>query len=291
MVKRSWMSISCICLTCSVFGQGKDPVSVGFLHKIKGDIDNGSEVSIDRWSANAGLPIFKDDAGSFAAFSATYSIDIYDFTGAFQPWEEVRMFSVGLPVHWRINDKWRWASVLRFGSALEDGAETSDSYTWGVVTSIDYRVNDSLVIGPGISYFERLEDDASVFPILSIRWDFADKWQLATGPSEGANSGANVFVKYDACDKWDFIGGLFFQNNRFRLSSSNAAAPDGVGEESTVAVYGVAKYYASETFSLSLMAGMSLGNEYNLFDNVGTSLVEVDADATPFVGFRANYEF
>ena len=53
----------------------------------------------------------------------------------------------------------------------------------------------------------------------------------------------------------------------------------------------MAKYFPNDQFSVSLIGGLSFGNEYNLFDIDGDEVDEQDADATPFLGVRVSYEF
>lgn len=291
MIKRWGFLISnYIIFTSSAFAQGREPVSAGFQHKFSGDIDGGSEVSVDRWSINAGVPLYKKD-GSFAALSISYAFDDYSFSGSYSPWSDVTKIGLGVPVFWQINERWRWASIFRGGVAYEDGADVGDAFTYGVVSSFDYKVSDSLTIGPGISFFKQFEYESSVFPILSIKWDITDKWLLSTGPSEGASAGANVSLKYDYNRNWDFYSGVFYQSNLFRLSESSQLAPDGIGQEVGVALYGVAKYRANERFSCSVIGGLSFGNEYNLYDSKGRDIEERDGDTTPFIGIRGNLEF
>jgi len=273
-----------------VMAQGQDPVSVGFLHKFNANIDNGSEVSIDRWNANVGVPIYKEN-GKFVALTGNFSIDDYQFSGTFDPWDTVHKFGVGVPISWKVGDKWNWSSVLRAGASYESDAEFNESLTYGVVSSINYKWSENLTIGPGISVFSQLEDDASVFPILSIRWKLSDELALSTGPSEGASDGANIFLRYDVAQNWSLLSGLYYQNNRFRLSENSSASSEGVGEETTLAVYGVAKYFPNEDISISVIGGLSFGNEYNLFNISGDEIIEEDGDAAPFAGLRVSYEF
>ncbi len=291
MFKQGLAIIACVGISATALSaQGKDPVSAGFMHQFSGDLDNGGEVSIDRWNVSFGAPLVKRTDG-FIALTANLSYLDYHFSDTFDPWGEVRMASIGMPARFKLTDKWTLASVFRLGLAAETGADTDEAYTWGIVSSLDYKVNEKLTIGPGISFYKQLEDGDSVFPIISVRWDFADRWSLRTGPSEGANAGANIYVKHEYSDQWNFLAGVFAQNQQFRLSKTNATAPDGVGEETNVSVYGVVKYFASDKLSVSFIGGYSFGNEYNVFDATGATVTEQEGDAAPFVGVRLNYEF
>ncbi len=274
----------------ALYAQGREPVSVGYQHKFNAGIDGGSDVEVDRWSVNLGLPLYNNE-GSFAALSVNYGYDDYRFSGEFSPWSEVTKIGLGVPIFWKLNEKWRWATILRGGVAYESGADKSDAFTYGVVSSFDYKVSDTLTIGPGISFFKQFEHDSSVFPIVSIKWNITDKFLLSTGPSEGANAGANISLKYDYNTHWDFYSGFYFQSNLFRLSESSEVASDGIGEEKSVAVYAVAKYKMSDHFSCSIIGGLSFANEYNIFDEDGEEVQELDGDSAPFIGIRANLEF
>lgn len=275
--------------TSFLLGQGSDPASVGFLHNFKADA-GGSEVSVSRFSVKGGLPVFKNEY-AFVAFSATFATDSYNFEGDFNPWETIHRYSIGVPIFIDLDENWKWSTILRAGSAAEKSAKVSDSYTWGGVSSLNYKFSEDLTIGPGLSFFSQLEDDSSIFPILSVKWNFHEDWTLATGPSEGANSGANLYVNYSGLDRWELSSGVYYQNNRFRLSNDSTAAEDGVGEETSIALYGVAKYFPNDNISVSLISGISFGNEYNVFDNSGGSIQEESSENSAFVGLRLNYTF
>jgi len=277
-------------LSIALHGQGSEPVSIGFSHKFNGDLDDGSQLAVNRWSLNAGVPVYREN-GSFIALSASLAYDQYDFSGDFDPWSEVHKHSIGVPVIWKLNEKWTWASVFRVGASWEQGADIGESLTYGGVSSINYKFSDTLTLGPGIHYFSELEDDASLFPILSIRWQITDDLYLGTGPSDGAGSGANVFLKYNLNQNWDLLTGLYYQSERLRLDEASQVAPSGVGEETSFALYGVVKYFPQETFSFSVIGGLTFANEYGLFDESGNELEIQEGDMTPFIGIRMNYEF
>ena len=281
--------LACL-LTDQSHAQAKDPVSIGYLKKFNSDIGSNGSVSSHSWSLNTGLPLKKTDS-LFVALSASYSIDEYDFDGGISPWDGFQKFSLSAPVIKDFQNNWKWASILTVGAAKEDGADFSDSITYGVVTSLTYQVNENLSIGPGISYFSRLEESASIFPILSIKWKLSDHWTLATGPSEGANSGANAYFKYTGLNQWNFLLGAYYQNNRFRLSQNSLSAPNGVGRDSVSAVYGVAKYFATETLSVSVVGGYSLSNQFEVLDQHGTELWSESSDNSAFLGVRVSYNF
>ena len=295
MLKKS-VSLGIFCAATFVavgtsHGQQKDPVSAGILHRFAGDIDGGGEVSVARWDVNAGIPLVSGKSG-FAALSVSHAVDSYDFSKGPDLWGRVSTTTLGLPFQYKVSDNWNWSSVLRLRSAVESGGKQTDSYTYGIVTSLNYRVSDTLVIGPGFGYFTQLEDSDSIYPIISVKWDFANRWRLSTGPSEGANSGANIYVQYDLSDSWDLLVGASYQNRRFRLSSTSALAVDGVGEDASASLYFVAKYAPQDKdLSVSLIAGFSTGQEYNLFTTTGATISETDADGAPFLGLRLSYDF
>ncbi|MDB9741619.1 DUF6268 family outer membrane beta-barrel protein [Akkermansiaceae bacterium] len=273
-----------------IFAQASDPVSLGFLSKFNSDLDSSNSVSVNHASLKTGLPLKKTDS-VFVALSATYVTEEYDFDGDFQPWDDFQQLSIGIPVFIDFSDDWKWSSIYSVASSKEQGADFNDSLSYGVVTSLNYRYSDTLTIGPGFGLYSQIEDSASIYPIISLNWQITPDWKLATGPSEGASSGANLYLQYSALDRWNFTAGAYYQSNRFRLSSSSDASTNGVGETEVTAAYAVAKYRAHDSFSVSLIAGLSVGDSYELSNSSGRKLREESTDAATFVGVRVNYNF
>jgi len=274
----------------SLNAQGKDPVSMGYLAEFSADIDSGGEMSTDRWDISGGLPVVNNDT-HFAAVTLSYAYNDYQFSDTTKLWDDITQISLGVPWSWKFNDKWKWSSVVRIGSTRESGGDIDQSYNAGVVTSLNYKFNETLTLGPGFSCFSELEDSVSVIPILSIDWKFANDWRLSTGPSAGANSGANVYLNYVLNEKWNFSAGVYFQNQRFRLSSDSIVAADGVGEESYIAAYAVAQYAPTDHLALSLIGGWGFARELTVYDDTGSELLEEDLGNSPFAGMRISYKF
>lgn len=270
--------------------QSRDPVSVGYRENFRSDIGNSGSVSSNRWDFNTGLPLKKTDS-LFIALAASYTRAEYDFEGTIDPWDGFQRFGITVPIIKDFENNWKWSSILTVASSKEDGADFNDSINYGAISSLTYQVNENLSIGPGIAYFSRLEDSASIFPILSIKWKISDNWSLATGPSEGADSGANAHLKYTGLNHWHFLLGAYHQNTRFRLSQTSTSAPNGVGRDRISAVYGVAKYFATDSISISVVGGYSLSNKFELLDQNGSELLSESSNNAPFVGVRVSYSF
>lgn len=290
VMAKGLVTLFTIGLVTSLLGQSDDPVSVGYIHKFKGDLDGGGDVTFDRYYAKVGALLHQDD-DLFVALGAGYVVDRHDFAPIWDAWGTIRHATLSTPIRWKMNDSWTWSSVVSVGSSAESGADRGDSYNWSLVTSWDYKYSDTLSFGPGFSYVDEIEDSASIFPIVSLRWQMTDRLLLSTGPTEGVNSGANVFVRYDYDDKWGFTGGISYTNSRFRLSRNNWMQPNGVGEESYGVVYGIAKYRAAETLSVSFIAGYMFTGEYVVHDSNGNETGTRDTDAAPVLGVSLNYEF
>lgn len=292
MKKHTLFFVSALgfCSSATVLAQLDDPVSTGFIYKLKGNVDGGGDISFQRWFVKAGVPLYKSDR-LFVAFGGGYIEDKHDFSGGWNPWGTIRYASVALPLRYKINDQWDWKAVATFSSSAERGAERSDASTWGFISAWDYKVSETLKIGPGIAYIEQLEDSASIFPLISLEWKFKPNWMLATGPGEAGTTGANIYLQYNPDNKWTFTTGVGYSNSRFRLSEKNAMMPDGIGEDTFAVAYGVAKYRATENFSVSLIGGYMFAGEYTMHNQKGREVEQRDTDASPVIGMSLNYEF
>jgi hypothetical protein len=66
-------------------------------------------------------------------------------------------------------------------STGESGASFDETLTGGVLAGVAYRFGDRLTLGPGLAVFSQLEDNASVFPFLIIKWKITKRLSLETG--------------------------------------------------------------------------------------------------------------
>lgn len=289
MKKLLFLLSSVIAIHTSAEAQSTDPVSLSYFYRPNISVGNG-ELKVQKLTLNSGMPLYKSEK-AVVVLTASYSYFNYDFDIDVDGWNAVHRTGVGMPVIFTLNDSWKWATVFRASLSRADEASFSDSLTYGAVSSLSYQVSENLSIGPGVSIFTQLEDSVSIAPILSLKWQVNDDWLVATGPSEGASSGANVYARYTGIDKWQFNVGSYYQNDRFRLSNSFESAPNGVAEDKAISVYFVAKHFFTSGISASAFIGSSVLNSYSLLDGKGKELWERSSDGSVFTGFRVSYEF
>ncbi|NNC87013.1 MAG: hypothetical protein HKN82_00980 [Akkermansiaceae bacterium] len=274
------------------------PLSFGYLHDFQSDVDGGGEVSSDFFYLRGGVPLYRDE-GSIIAFSAGYSFNSYDFGGGaagsfagLAPWSEVHTYRLGLPIIWDISGSdWIFFGLPTIRSTGESGADFGDTITGGVITGFAYRFSERLTLGPGIGYVGQLEDDASIFPVIFVEWQFAEGWSLSTGPSAGSTLGPGVALNWDVNDRLRLSVGARYEKLRFRLDEDSPAAPGGVGEDRSIPVYGAITCQPGDHWRLSLLAGVGLGNELRLDNAAGTGIIQSDYDPSPFLGVDVSWTF
>ena len=274
------------------------PLTLGYMHDFKTDVDGGGEVSSDFFYIRGGVPLYRGE-GRIIALSAGYNFNSYDFKGGrpdsfagIDPWSDVNTYRLGLPIKWDIGESdWTFFGIPTIRSTGEGGADFGDTITGGVITGFSYKFGERLTLGPGIGYIGQLEDDASIFPVIFVDWRFADGWSLSTGPAVGSSLGPGLALNWDATDRLRLSIGARYEKLRFRLGEDSRAAPGGIGEDRSIPVFGAITYQASDHWRLSLLGGVGFGNELKLEDGGGSEIIQRDYDPSPFLGVNVSWTF
>lgn len=149
-----------------------------------------------------------------------------------------------------------------------------------------YRVSDRLRIGAGVAISERLEDDPSMSPLLTLVWAITDDLTLRVGGSAEAEEGAaRAELGWQALPELELAVGASRQLGRFRLDDSGVA-PEGVGRDRSIPIYARARWQIARHVELSMMTGVAVGGELRLEDRHGRKVREEDYDPAPFATLR-----
>ena len=65
----------------------------------------------------------------------------------------------------------RGGPVLSFSA--EDDASLSDSFTGGGIVGVSYRSSETFSIGVGLGVLSQIDDDAAIFPFITLNWQAA----------------------------------------------------------------------------------------------------------------------
>jgi hypothetical protein len=172
----------------------------------------------------------------------------------------------------------------------ENGADLGDAMRGGGFVGISYRFGDRLTLGPGIGVLSQIEDSATVFPVLIIKWKITDRLNLETGRGLGATLGPGLVLRWEATDKWDLAVGGRYEKLRFRLDDKDIA-PKGVGQDRAFPLFGAVSYRFSRRIQVSLLGGADLGGELRLEDKKGDLIAKDDYDTAGFGGITFNGRF
>ena len=280
-------------------GRGPEPgwstfMRGGSVHQFDTDTDDGGSFNADRVFIQGGVTYAPDFRRS-VSFSLGYGLDAYDFSGetgfaALRPWENINAYRVSVPVRWGFAEAWTVFVIPTLRFVAESGAELEDSMQGGGFAGVSYRFGDRLTIGPGIGVMSEIEDSATVFPVLIIKWKITDRLSLETGRGLGATLGPGLVLGWKASDNWAFSIGGRYEKLRFRLDDKGMA-PNGIGQDRTFPVFGGVGYSFSQRAQMSLLGGADLGGELRLEDEKGGLIAEEDYEPAGFVGIAFNVVF
>ncbi len=271
--------------------EGGFKVSVAGAYRTEADIDGGGDFSEGRFSV-MGLGIIKLNEQWTVNPVFSYRLSLYDFSGT-DPWDDIHTLRTTPLVQYNLDDHWTIFGGPSVGFSAESDADIGNAFTFGAVVGVRYKISPNVTIGGGLGVFSQIEDDATILPLFTLNWQIADQLNLRAGFSEVAAAGglgAELEWKFD--EHWSVGAGAQLQTKRFRLSDdSGAPVRDGVGEDTSVPIYGKVTWHASKHASVELVAGVAVGGEVRLEDDDGHKIAEEDYDPAGLFGIRALFSF
>jgi hypothetical protein len=266
----------------------------GYVHQMDADIDSGGSFSVNRFFVQGG-PAYVFDRGAQISLAVGYGFDSYDFStdtglGGGKPWDDIHTLRFSIPLRWKMSERWTGfvSPTVRF--AGEEGAEVNDSITGGGFIGFSFQFSDRLTIGPGVGVLTRLEESARVIPVLIIDWEITDTLSLNTGRGIGATLGPGLTLNWRPSRVWSFSVGGRSESLRFRLDENGAAA-NGVGSDSSFAVFGGIEYSLTPRVRIAVLGGAALDGELRLEDENGHTIIEENHDPTGLLGFAFSARF
>ena len=282
----------CILSAASGLAQKKSPLQTTYLHQLRNDDASTGSVSVDRWAFRGGVPLITEE-DNLLAIGFRYAMDRYDFKGTTADWGAIHHANLGLASRWQVNDSWLWGNYAVAGISAEEGSDMDQGLNFTFISIAEYKVNDRLTIGPGVVIASQVDQDINVIPIIAINWQINDEWTFASGPSEVAAAGANVYFEYTPKvlnEKWMFTTGFSFGSQNFKIED-NSTVTDGSGEERLGSAYLAASYKMDSGVKLSAIAGYNFFQSYSIYDNGGNELSKETLEDAPFFGVSVGFEF
>jgi len=268
-------------------------VDGGVVHQTDTDLtDGGGSFAVDRWFVSGGIDYVWDQRTSlgFSIGGGKSNYEFDDLTGLAggMPWGDIEDSRVSITGQFGLGKS---AVVLispTVRSNGEDGADSSDSRTYGVFAAVAWRLNENLTIGPGVGVFSRLEDSVRIFPVLAIDWNISDRWNLSTGRGLASSQGPGLTLSYELNEDWSFGLAGRYEDIEFRLDDEGPAA-GGVGRDQSFPLVAVATLKPNSMLTLSVFTGLELGGSLRLKDARNMTVEESDYDPAPLFG--ATFEF
>lgn len=252
--------------------------------------DSKGDVSFSRVGAglSVGIPIGQR---SQLDINPEYELLIYDFhnTGtllptAGEPWGEIHRQSLSARLATQVDQRLRWYLGGSVTGSAEDGADWNEGLTFGVLGGVAYALSETLQVGGGIAITTQIEEDPLPVPVLTVNWQFAERWRL----SNERRLGLGVF--YEPDEMWKFGVIASYERNEFRLDDSGPL-PDGVGRDRRVPIAAVVSIKPSASVRIDAEAGVYVFQEYKFEDEGGNEIAESDADPAAFISIRLTYSF
>ncbi len=268
-------------------------LSMRIEHLLATDIDGGGEFEVSR------IPFLletENDLSDDLTLKLTlgYELNLYDFSGGsnlgVDPWDDVHVLNLAAGLQWAVRDDWFifGGPILQF--ARETDASWDDAVMGGAVFGATHVFSKKLILGAGVGVISQIEDDALIFPVLVIDWQINDRLRLVSQGRVGSLGALGMELVYDLGSAWEVAGGFQYERRRFRLDSSRADAPEGVGEETTLPLWVRLSYEINENIGLDLYVGVASG-ELDLENSGGNGVASADYDPGSFIGFSARASF
>ena len=258
-------------------------------------IDNAggpdASFSITRFNVNLKAPVRLND-DYVLANSFRFGYDAYNFNGVMSPpWQNVDTLQAASVLQWRMDDNW---SIYGGGfvkmSAASNVALTKGT-TGGILAGFNYKFSDTLSLGLGLAMASQLERSASILPLITAKWKFADDWTLNAGLTDVATMGYGVVAKWHFDDAWDFGFGVQYHNSRFRIASPDGSVGDGVGQEKSATLFADATWHAASNVDVDGFAGFTAGGNLSTYNNRRDEVQGNNYKPAVIIGLRGSYNF
>lgn len=282
--------------------QQKPPMSFSIVgnseYQFKTDIDGGGEFSV--WRSYAGAEArFTLSPELDLTFRGRYDYDRYNFSGTatmlgvgagIDPWENIHTLTASALLSAQMNEQWTLFGGPVGQISREWEAKLGDSWIAGGVVGTTFTFDENLTLGIGIGATNQIEDSYRLFPVFILDWRIVENLRLTTRTISAASGDTGLELVYEL-DGLELGVGAMYQYRRFRLDSSNAASPGGVGRDTRVPLWGRVGFNFSPNLSASVYAGAVLAGQLRLETATGGFVGSADYDPAWLVGARVSFRF
>lgn len=220
-----------------------------------------------------------------------YELSSYQFDdatgfieGTDDPFETVHRVSLSALYGVQQTEHWGWFAGGSVTMSGEDGADFGESLSWGVLGGARYRLSENVTIGFGAGVRTRLEESAIFIPVVQLDWKINEQWSLSNAGQTG------LTLAYRPTQTWTFTASAAWEMRNFRLDE-DGPLPGGVVEERRFPVAIGAIWRPAPRLSISGAIGAHFGQSFEVSDEDGDEVADVDADTTPFLALGVAYSF
>lgn len=267
--------------------QPKIPITTGFERRFRTDINDGGD--LDEWRATIGISVGTNVGKQWRlGAGVNYLYNRYNFSGSsgfsgLDPWEDIHSISLSVPVMYRPTQRLRFIVTPSVGMHAEFGADYDRGLKGGGTVAGMYSFGRKLTLGLVVSASTQIEDSPSfrIFPLL--RWQITARLVAATQRNTLRGGGGGLTYTISKSKGWKANIGGSYNKQRFRLDDGGSA-PDGVGEHSSIPLWGSIVYAPSRAFKAELFAGAAVFGHVRLEDENGNKIRNKDVDPAPSLG-------
>lgn len=262
----------------------------GSIYNFDADLEGGGSFGVNRIVGEAMFGrMWSYD--SFLAVSLGGGQDDYHFSeGLSDPWNNINNYRVGLYGRWAVSERWKIFAAPSVRSYAESGVDPLDGVTGAFFGGASYSFNEDLSLGPALGVVQQIEDSNSYFPVVLVNWNITDKLSLDTGGGLAATAGPGLAMVYEFSKHWKIGVTGRYEKKRFRLDGEGEA-PNGVGEDQNVPIYGTLAYFFYPQGYMTGVFGYNFGGNLSLHEEGGRLLREIDYDPSASLGFVASFRF
>ncbi len=240
-------------------GGAFDALRVKATGHIRGPLSHTTRLYLDVSYAHTRYDFSQDEAGSCSIPSACF---------ANSPWQDVHTLDVAPGGSLILSEALRIQAFVPIRWHAESDSDRG-GVTAGLLAQLEIRFSDTFITSLGVGVQSEIEQDASVFPVISLDWQINDRYRLLTrgDPYQGGDM-ALLLAHNQRLQGSVSIG---YERRRFRLSASSPDS-NGVGEMTSIPLLvGISIGFGQDS-ELSFEGGIAVRGRLELDDAHGNEL-------------------
>jgi len=235
------------------------------------------------WSVSEALSLSFEVGYDYSDYNFDNFTDIVPVIDDNDPFDDFQLFSLSVSGLYRFDETW---SLLLGGFARagwETGADVSDAWTGGGYGAVGFRISENLSLGFGIGASSQHDDDAFVFPVITIRWQINEKLLL-----ESQRLGARL--TYTLAEDVDLYARAEYFRREYRLAD-HEGIDEGVFRDTRVPVGIGVEWRPVRGLVLGVEGGAMVYANLRFYDSSNDRVARTDSDIAPYVSVFLKYTF